>query len=98
MRRSQPTVPALGKARTHIEVDRCEPLEFARTESRQSFYDWITIGLYEFGHSSGGMHTWFAKPAVRLLSLVLTFGVLWPGVWLLIATGVRKARQFAPRF
>jgi hypothetical protein len=47
------------------------------------------------------MTNWFAgyhdMLLLRLLSLVVVFGVLWPGLWLLLGIGSRLARRLAGR-
>ena len=47
------------------------------------------------------MSNWFAgyhdMLLLRLLSLAVVFGVLWPGLWLLLGIGLRSARRLAGR-
>jgi hypothetical protein len=47
------------------------------------------------------MTNWFADYhnmlLLRLLSLAVVFGVLWPGFWLLLGIGLRSARRLAGR-
>jgi len=47
------------------------------------------------------MTNWFADYhnmlLLRLLSLAVVFGVLWPGFWLLLGIGLRSARRLAAR-
>jgi len=45
------------------------------------------------------MSNWFANYhhvlLLRLLGLAVVFGVLWPGLWMLLAIGSRSARRLA---
>ena len=47
------------------------------------------------------MTNWFAgyhdMLLLRLLSLAVVFGVLWPGLWLLLGIGLRTATRLAGR-
>jgi hypothetical protein len=47
------------------------------------------------------MTNWFAgyhdMLLLRLLCLAVLFGVLWPGLWLLLGIGLKSARRLAGR-